>query len=96
MDIYYLMIEAIPNKDNAESEEVGGAYINFWVKAKTKENALIKAKKYVDEVNWKSIKVEDTLIAKRDLYIDEPDSLDGYDEAYENGIAAIFYTWPID
>jgi len=48
---------------------------------------------YIDNENWKSIKVKDSFIAKRDLYIDDPDSLECYDEASENGISAIFYTW---
>ncbi|MBQ3162625.1 MAG: hypothetical protein IJC04_10945 [Oscillospiraceae bacterium] len=93
MNIYYLMIEAVPNEDNDEREEVDGAYINFWVKANEYETALKEAMEYIDNENWQSIKVKDSFIAKRELYIDEPDSLECYDEACENGIAAIFYTW---
>jgi len=96
MNIYYIMIEAVPRSDNPESRELGGAYINCWVKAATQKEALIKAREYVDWENWIFIKTEDVFIAQRHFYFDEPASLECYDEACESGISAAFYTWPID
>ena len=95
MDIYYLMIEAVPNPDNPESEECKGAYINFWIKASTPEEALSLAKEYVDEENWSYVSTEDIGIARRAL-IDDPDSLQCYNEACEYGLAAAFYVWTND
>lgn len=95
MTIFYLMIEAVPKQDNPESKEFGGAFINLWVKATTKNEALKKAKNYVDEVNWKFVNAEEISVAKRSTYIDKPDSLECYDEACEKGLSAIFYTWAI-
>ena len=96
MAIYYLMTEVVPKRNNPESKEFGGAYINCWVNAATQKDALSKVKEYIDEEDWTFIKTEDIFLAQRHLYLDEPDSLECYDEACKNGISAMFYTWPID
>lgn len=90
------MIEAIPRETNIEKDEVGGAFINLWIKAESREIAIFKAKEYVDDEDWDFLNIEDIIIAQRDSYIDEPESLKCYDEACKNGIDAIFYTWPLD
>lgn len=89
------MVEATPNRNNPENKEFGGAYVNCWVKATTKNHALSIVKKYIDEENWLFVKTKDIFIAQRHLYLDEPDSLECYDEACKKGLSAIFYTWPI-
>ena len=96
MSIYYLMIEAVPNRDNPEYHEFGGAYINCWVKSATQKEALKKAREYIAEENWKFRKAEDIWVAQRQDYADLPDSLECYDEACKNGLSAIFNTWPVD
>ncbi len=95
MVIYYLMIEAVPSRNNPESNEFGGAYINCWVKASTQKDALNRAKDYINGENWTYIKTEDIWEAQRLSYIDLPDSLECYDEACKNGLSAIFNTWPV-
>ena len=96
MAIYYIMMEAIPNSNNPERNEFGGAYINCWVKASTQKEALKKAKEYIKDENWMFIKNEDIREAQRQSYIDLPESLECYDEACKIGLSAIFNTWPID
>lgn len=51
LDIYYIMIEAVPKSNNPESKEFGGAFVNCWVKSETKKDAIIRAEKYIDEEN---------------------------------------------
>ena len=96
MNIYYLMIEAVPKRNTPEYKEFGGAYINCWVKAATQSIALKKAKECINNEHWKHIKLEDIWVAYSDLYADTPESLDCYNEACEKGFSAIYYTWPID
>ncbi|MBQ3101189.1 MAG: hypothetical protein IJC50_09385 [Clostridia bacterium] len=95
MKIYYLNIEAVPNKTNPESKECAGAYINFWIKASSPEEALSIAKEYIVEEDWTYVDTEDMGIAKREL-LDNPDSLECYDEACEYGLGAVFYAWTSD
>ncbi len=96
MPIYYLMIEAVPKRNNPESKTVGGAYVNCWVKAPDTETALSKAKKYVASENWKFVELKNISVAQRHYYVDEPDSLECFDNAWEYGLGACFYTWPVD
>ena len=96
MIIYYLMAEAVPHHDNPESKEYSGAYINCWVKADTPKDALHKAKEYICEEHWSFVKLEDIFTVQRERYLNEPDSLEAYDNASRYGLGAIFYTWPIE
>lgn len=96
MIIYYVMVEAVPNHDNPESKEYGGAYINCWVKADTPVDAVKKVKEYIQKENWGCTNIEDVFSVQRERYLEELDSLECYDNAVQHGLDAIFYTWPID
>ena len=88
------MAEAVPCNDNEESREFGGAYINLFVKAETKREALTRAKAHVAGEGWSWVSTEEASPAKREEF-DDPDSLECYNEAWTNGISAAFYTWPL-
>ena len=94
--IYYLMVEAVPNCNNPESKKYSGAYINCWVKADSPVDAVKKVKKYIHKENWDLVNIEDVFSTQRERYLEEPDSLECYDNAVQYGLDAIFYTWPID
>lgn len=96
MKIYYLLLEGKPYTDNGESKEVLGAYINCWVKAKNKKAAEDLAIEYISSEGWETLNIEEMWIAEREQYVDEPDSLEFYDQAVAYGAGAVFYTWSID
>ena len=54
MSIFYFLIEAVPMKNNPESEYLDGAFINCWVKADSTKDAIKKAKAYVKWEKWNS------------------------------------------
>lgn len=93
MAIYYVMIEGKPKNTNPESEEVKGAFIDIWVMTDTVENAIQKAKDYVDQEEWAVVSLNESSEVIREGYIDDPDLLECYDEACVKGISALFYTW---
>lgn len=93
LQIYYLFIEGKPYPDNPESEEVSGAYINCFVKAKGIADAKAKAIEYISSEGWEVENIEKIKIVNRERYLDVPESLEGYDSAIEYGVGAIFYTW---
>lgn len=95
MNIYYLMVEARPLPENEESKEFGGAYINCWIKSKDETSAKSKVSEYVFDEGWEIIDIEDFFIVTREIYLEEPNSLDCFDQAVNFGIGANFYTWPI-
>ncbi|NLF27364.1 MAG: hypothetical protein GX592_05645 [Clostridiales bacterium] len=96
MKIYYLLLEGRPSVNNEESEEVAGAYINCWIKAKDEAAAKEKAIDFVTAEGWDMVGIEEICTAKRERYADLPDSLECYEQAIFCGIGVIFYTWPID
>lgn len=95
MAIYYVMIEAVPKPDNSESREFGGAYVGCWVNAATRKEALAIAKEYVDAEDWIYKKTEEVFKTDRNQYTDDPEALEYYDYALENGLSSIFNTWPL-
>ena len=95
MAVYYLMMEAVPKPDNPEGRELGGAYVNCWVKADSQTEAQARAKEYIEAENWACLQTEEVSPARREAYLDEPESLACFDEAVERGISAVFYAWPL-
>ncbi|MDO5154743.1 MAG: hypothetical protein Q4D51_02155 [Eubacteriales bacterium] len=95
MDMYYVMIEAVALNNNDESELYGGAFINCWTKAETKNMAIDIAKEYINEQGWEIVNIEEISKVSREKYLDSIEILEVYDEACECGVAAIIYTWPI-
>ena len=96
MNIYFFMLEAVPSESNPESKELGGAFVNCWVKAETMEIAFDEATKYLEIQDWEFVRIEDEYITERERYLDKPKSLECYDEACEYGASGIFYTYPIE
>ncbi len=96
MAIYYFMFEAEPRIDNPEKHACKGAFINCWVESTDQQSALNEATDYINEEGWEVVSIEEQFIANRKQYEDEyelKESLECFDEATSNGIAAIFNTW---
>ena len=93
MRIYYVMIEGVPKDTNPEINETKGAYIDVWVETESVDDAIRRTEEYVDLEEWKVIRVEECAEVFREDYSDDPELLECFDEAVENGISAVFYTW---
>jgi hypothetical protein len=97
MKIYFIQLEAIPHSDNPESKECVGAFVNCWVKSTNIKIALDTAKNYVINEGWEVISIEDNSEANREMYLgdteEDEELLECFDEAVEEGISAIFYTY---
>ncbi|MFD3447423.1 hypothetical protein ACFDTO_22785 [Microbacteriaceae bacterium 4G12] len=99
MPIYFFQFEAVPQLDNPERDECAGAYINCWVNSIDVNFALTTAHSYVNNEGWEVISSKEQFIANREMYEDDPEteeSLECFDQAMSDGIAAIFYIWPYD
>ena len=42
------------------------------------------------------VNIEEIYIVTREIYADELDSLECFDESVNFGVGAVFYTWPIN
>jgi hypothetical protein len=99
MTIYYFMFEAIPHSDNPEKDDCAGAFINCWVDSIDVNSALTEASNYINDEGWEVISIEDQFIANRKQYEEDDqlkESLECFDQAMSDGIAAVFYTWSYD
>lgn len=52
------------------------------------------ANNYIRNEGWEITKVEESFITDSKRYNDELESLEGFNQALEYGVSAIFYTWP--
>ena len=95
MNIYLIMMEITPSKDN-DVDDCAGAYANCFVKAPSIDIAIITGEKYIEEQKWIVKSVEETATVLREEYVDDIELLNAYDEACEYGVSAIFYTWDED
>lgn len=93
MNVYYVFMESIPLSNNEESKEFAGAFVNCWVYTKDENSARNKAINYVKNQGWKVINIEDIFISDSEMYDDEPDSLECFNQAIESGVGATFYIW---
>lgn len=93
MKIFYVMFEGKPKAGNPESFEIEGGFIDVWVKTDSPEDAVQKAKEYVDQEDWEVVSIEESSEVTREGYLDDPDALECFDEAYEKGISALFFIW---
>ncbi|HAR64306.1 MAG: hypothetical protein DKM50_02145 [Candidatus Margulisiibacteriota bacterium] len=95
MDIYYFMIQAEPLDCNTEKAQHLGAYVNCWVKAENSDSAIEQACGYINNEEWKPLKVEEHFIPERAEYLEQglEASLKCYDQAVEEGISGIFYCY---
>lgn len=51
--IWFLAVRATPAPQNPEFQTLGGAYINAWVKAPFREDALVELEKDLGQVHWR-------------------------------------------
>ena len=94
VNLYFIKFEGVPLPENPESEDCGGAYINCWVNSEEPSIAMDIANNYIRNEGWEITKVEESFITDSKRYKDELESLDGFNQAIEYGVSAIFYTWP--
>lgn len=94
MNIYYIFLEGEPMPDNEERKTVAGAFMNCWVKSNDADAAKHTAMQYIKGQGWDVISIEEIRVVERSHYINEPESLECFDEAMDIGIGAVFYTWP--
>ena len=49
---YFIYLEAVPQSNNPQASELGGARVHAWVFETSKERALDKAVRYVQTYGW--------------------------------------------
>ncbi len=68
MSIFYMMVEARLLPENEESKELGGAYINCWIKSKDEPSAKRIVSEYVFDEGWEIIDIEKSSVVTREIF----------------------------
>lgn len=101
-ELFFFLIESYPAPDSEEYGQMGGAYVNCWVDADDLRTAERRAVARIQEEGWRPYRLDTWKIVTLDagageLPGDSDDPEDGaiFAQAFAEGAALIFYTWPV-
>lgn len=92
MRIYFLQYEVSPHVANDLFSEVGGAYVNCWIKATSPQEAYSIAVNSLEDQSWLVLGLQSCEVGDRDTMVDS--EAEFYQEAEQEGEAYVFHTWP--
>ncbi len=92
MRIYFLQYEVSPHVANELFAEVGGAYVNCWVKAASPQEAYAISNKSLVDQSW-------LVLSLQTCELGDPEEMgendtEMFQEAEQEGEAYLFHTWP--
>ena len=93
--MFYFSFEAIPKHNTPQAAELGGAYVNCWLKGGSRREAELKARALIDAAGWIVGSKEDEATVERADYADRPESLARFDQAQLHGSCVVFHTYPL-
>ncbi|MFG0285382.1 MAG: hypothetical protein ACF8R7_13270 [Phycisphaerales bacterium JB039] len=92
---HFLRFEGVPQKDNPDYLEFGGAFINCWVRAPSLEAARTTARAEIADAGWTIIEdIEAYIIERTDYTDDQQTAIDRFDQAQIDGEVYEFNTYP--
>ena len=101
-ELFLVTIEARPEPDSDEYGAAGGAFVNCWIDADDLRTAERRAVALIREDGWRPHRFDSWSLVTRDTYADaepgddEPDYREVLDQAFADGEACVFNTWPAD
>lgn len=87
-------IEATPSKGSDAVFEYGGAYINAYVAANTRDEALVIATKEIESSGWVVVKVESIKTVKRGE-LEATKGREYFDQCLSDGCVLVLHVWPL-
>jgi hypothetical protein len=94
--LFVITFTARPGDNTPASLESGGAYINAWVDASTREEALDRAQRGIRDAEWIVESVEDVALLSRADYEGDHTGLQYFDQALIDKEVLVFHTWPVE
>lgn len=94
--IFHVQYEAAPGLRSADRDTVDGAFVNCWVRARSKNEAQTRARATVDEIGWTIITVtEECEEVSEHSYRDNDIGRAHYEQALLDGECYTFDRWPL-
>jgi hypothetical protein len=94
MGMFFLQYRCIPSEASENYGELGGAYINCWVKAISIKDARTIAELEIQENEWIVQELEESSPIRPESYENDDESLKYYQQAEIDGEVYVFHSWP--
>ena len=92
VDIYFVGFRARPGQGLGDKNDVGGAYVNCWIKAGSSHEAQNVAYSYVTSEGWIVEAVEHEARLQSDP---DKESEEHFEQAQIDGSCYVFHEWPV-
>ena len=96
MAIYFLTYHCQPNLEFDNSDDIGGAYVNCWIKAIDIEDADEIAGDIIKKKSWFILTLEDKYEVNEIDYSENSKGKEYYNQAIIDGTVLVFHTYPLD
>lgn len=94
---YFLQFEGVPDANDTEHAEFGGAIINCWVRAPSLDAALAIAATDIEAAGWTIGEPLEAYTIERAEYTDDQQTaIERFDQAQIDGEVYQFHTYPLD
>ena len=94
MKMFLLTYRGKPNANSKDAKEVGGAYINCWIKERKFEKADMIARKEIESANWRIETLEEVIQVNKKYYSYDDPKLEYYKQALIDDAVFVFHTYP--
>ena len=91
--MYFIILEAIPERTNPRYEEFGGAFAACWVATDDPAVAEQEARSVLADAGWAARRVDEHYPVERERYLGNADSLRRFDQAVADGVCINLNTW---
>lgn len=92
-ELFLVRIEAIPEPDNPEAADTGGAFVNCWLDVDDLRSAELEAIEIIRYNGWRPQRLDTWELVSRSSC---GDSAEQVEEAFHNGSACAFFAWPLE
>jgi hypothetical protein len=94
MEIFFLQYESVPSSKSEDFNDIGGAYINCWIKANSLAGAKKLAESNIKDNEWVIIKLEESYPVNMDFYENNDEFLQYFLQAEIDDEVYVYHSWP--
>lgn len=94
MPIFYLQFEGTPRSTHPQTDQIGGAFINCWIKAVSIEDAIHIARLEIEGWRWIIDEPDEAYEVDQTSYLRNPEGREHFEQAVIDDAVYVFYNWP--
>ena len=96
MEIYFFIFHVQPRPDPEDADNVGGAYVNCWIKADSITGAQQIARQKIDDLKWHILEKDNAFELPPGHYSPDSDGFEFYQQALIDKFVLRFHTYPAE